>query len=60
MTLDVLPKGKSAEEFRKYEADPQTKLQQQVKQHYFQQHQNQTVDFVNQMVHLTPKLINAL
>jgi len=44
-----LPKGKPVEEFRKYESDPTTKHQQRVKQHYYQQHQNQTVDFVKKM-----------
>ena len=50
MSLDVLPIGKPAEEFRKYESEPTTKLQQSVKNFYYQQHRYQTVDFVKEMV----------
>uniref|UniRef100_A0A914EE98 Inositol oxygenase n=1 Tax=Acrobeloides nanus TaxID=290746 RepID=A0A914EE98_9BILA len=49
MSLDVLPIGKPAEEFRKYESEPTTKLQQCVKNFYYQQHRHQTVDFVKEM-----------
>ena len=41
---------KDGKTYRIYEEDPQDKIQMRVKNHYYNMHQLQTVDFVREMV----------